>query len=207
MTATASKAIEISLTDFIDFVCKTGSAKMTKVKEVKHRDAYSPAFDFYKPLREGIIAIHQKDSGKKELQLIIENLKDPKKVSNYLDAISGYEKFWGRKKIEWFSPPTKNWSIGNMSIRINPELGLILNEQKYIIKLYFKEDKVQKSRIDQILTLMENELRGKASKDTLMAVLDVKSSKIFIKEDNNMSLLPLLEGEASSFETIWKVIK
>jgi hypothetical protein len=207
MTSTASKAIEISLTDFIDFVCKTGSAKMTKVKEVKHRAIYSPAFDFYKPLREGIITNHKSNGDKKDLQKIIAELKDPKKISKYCDAIGGYEKFWGKKKITWFTPPNKRWAIGDLRVRINPELGLIMNEQKYIVKLYLKEDKVQKSRIDQILTLMEKELRNIATKDALMAVLDVKSGKMFIKENDDISLLPLLEGEAISFETIWKGIK
>lgn len=55
--AAKSKGIEISLTDFVDFVCKSGSAKLTQVKKVKYRDDYSPATDFYKALREGIIQI------------------------------------------------------------------------------------------------------------------------------------------------------
>lgn len=206
MVATTTK-IEISLTDFIDFVCKTGSTKMTKVKEVKHRDPYSPAFDFYKPLREGIISNHKKNGCKRDLQKIIEDLKDPKKYTNYSDAISRYEKFWGRKNIEWFLPPTQRWAIGDLRVRINPELGLVWNEQTYIVKLYFKEDKVQKNRIEQILTLMESQLRAYTSKETFMAVLDVKCGKIFIKDNNDVSLLPLLEGEARSFETIWKGIK
>ena len=58
-----------------------------------------------------------------------------------------------------------------------------------------------------MLTLMESQLRSYTTKETCMAVLDVKSGKIFIKDDKDLSLLPLLEGEARSFETIWKGIK
>ena len=43
---------EISLTDFVDFVIKAGSPKLTKVRELVNRGGYSPAFDFWKTLRE-----------------------------------------------------------------------------------------------------------------------------------------------------------
>ena len=87
------RKIEISLTDFIDFVSKSGGSKMTKVKQIKKRDAYQPFADFYKGLREGIIETHEKGLPKKELNKIIDELTDPKKISNYKEAIEGYKKF------------------------------------------------------------------------------------------------------------------
>lgn len=57
--AKKSTKIEISLTDFVDFVCKSGTAKLTKVRQIKERDDYSPKTDFYKALREGVIENHE----------------------------------------------------------------------------------------------------------------------------------------------------
>lgn len=200
------KTIEVSLTDFVDFVCKTGSTKLTKVKQVKNREEYSPATDFYKALREGIVAIHQNDGERKDLKEILENITDKKKVTNYQDCIEGYKKFWGRKDLKWFEPPFKHWGIGDLDVRINPELGLEIDKKFYIIKLYFKSDKLSKEKVTQILTLLESQLREEVEDEPIMAILDVKNSKLFTKDDRDISLLPLLEGEAKSFEIIWKGI-
>ena len=52
---------QISLTDFVDVVAKAGRPKATKVRQVKERHAYEPAFDFYKSLREHIVENHRHD--------------------------------------------------------------------------------------------------------------------------------------------------
>lgn len=197
------KKIELSLTDFVDFVCKSGSTKLTKVKQIKNREDYSPATDFYKALREGIQDIHRKNGKKKELKIILEKVSDPKKIKNYIESIDGYKKFWGRKEPVWFEPPMKHWIVSELDVRINPELGLEFDDKKYLIKLYFKNDKLSKEKITQVLTLMESELRSKVDPDVNMAILDVKNGKIFIKEDRDLTLLPLLKGEAMNFEIIW----
>lgn len=206
MTKSTENKIEISLTDFVDFVCKAGSSKLTKVKQIKGRDEYSPATDFYKALREGIVSNHEAEGTKKDLNKIVAEITDPKKVKNYTHSIEGYKKFWGRKKITWFNPPFKHWKVGEVDVRINPELGLECDDKFYVVKLYLKNDKLSKDKIDQILSLMENQLRKKVEQEVKMAVLDVKNGRLFVKEDDNLALLPLLEGEARSFETIWKSI-
>ncbi|MFM2385541.1 MAG: hypothetical protein RL660_298 [Bacteroidota bacterium] len=205
--ARVKSKIEISLTDFVDFVCKSGNAKLTKVREIKRRDAYSPATDFYKALREGIINIHANNEDRKELKTILNSVSDPKKIKNYTVALEGYKKYWGKKKFVWFTPPRKHWIVGNLDIRINPELGLQFNDNFYVIKLYLKSDNLSKDKISQILTLMEKQLRKSVEKEIKFAVLDVKNSKIFIKEDSDISLVPLLDGEAKCFEIMWDGIK
>jgi len=200
--------IEISLTDFIDFVNKSGSQKLTQVRKVKHRPDYEPYSDFYKQLREQIKAIHKKDLAKEELNNILNNLTDDKKKANYPKLIDGYKKFWGRKKIKWFQPPYKNWKIGDLEIRLNPELGLEFNNQFFIIKLFFKDEKIQKSQVDQILTLMEYQLRSKINEpEVKFALLDIRKAKLYPQNGASFDLVPLLLGEAKSFIEIWKGIE
>lgn len=202
------KKIEISLTDFIDFVNKTGNQKLTQVRKVKNRPEYEPFADFYKPLREKIQFIHKNKLAKEELDEILNSLTDDKKRANYPDLINGYKKFWGRKKIKWFKPPFKNWKIGELEIRINPELGLEYNGQFYVIKLFFKDDKIQKSQFDQIITLMEYQLRSKVNEPEIkFALLDIRKSKLYPQKDDSKELVPLLLGEAKSFVEIWKGIE
>ena len=203
MSQTNNK-IEISLTDFVDFVSKSGSPKLTKVKEVKNRDEYSPATDFYKAFREGVIKIHKANGDKKMLVDIQNNIKDVKKINNYLSTIEGYKKFWGRKKITWLDTLFTHWVVGDLDVRINPELGLEIDENFYIIKMYLKSDPLSKSKVEQILTLLESQLRPLTEKEVIFGVLDVKNSKLHCNSNKDINLISLLEGEARCFESIWK---
>lgn len=201
------KKIEISLTDFIDFVNKSGSQKLTQVRKVKNRPEYEAFADFYKPLREKIQTIHKKGLSKDELDKVLDSLTDDKKKTNYPGLIEGYKKFWGRRKMRWFQPPYRNWKIGDLEIRINPELGLEYNGQFYVVKLFFKDEKIQRSQFDQILTLMEYQLRSKVNEPEIQfAILDIRKAKLYPQKGNSTELIPLLLGEAKSFIEIWKGI-
>jgi hypothetical protein len=204
--AKTKSPIQISLTDFIDFVCKTGSTKLTHVKNVKEREAYNPATDFYKALREGIIELHKSGGTKADLKQIIDSITDSKKEVNYQIAIDGYKKFWGRKSLKWMNPPNKHWVVNDLDVKINPEIGLEYDSKFYVIKLYLKSDKLSKNKIDQILALMEKELRSKVEDEVVFAVLDVKNAKLHANDTKDISLMALLMGEAVSFETIWKAL-
>lgn len=127
---------EISLTDFVDFVVKAGTPKLTKVRQLKERGDYDPAGDFWKPLREAVVDFHRAGGqDKHRLDSVLVGLTDPKKRNRYPDAISGYKKFLGRKTFEWFNPPKTLWSAGGLDVRINPELGLIISGERHVILL------------------------------------------------------------------------
>lgn len=204
-----AERIEISLTDFIGFVNKMGNAKLNHVKSIKDRPEYEPYMDFYKPLREAILKLHKKNQKKEVLDTVLEGLTDDKKKRCYPDLIDGYKKFLGRKKFEWIKPPKKDWKIGGITITINPEIGLEEKKKNgssnfYIIKLYFKEDALKKAQADQILTLMEMQLRSKVNEPEIkFAILDIRRSKLHIKQGQELKELPLLKGEANSFATMW----
>lgn len=204
-----AEKIEISLTDFIGFVNKMGNAKLNHVKSIKDRPNYEPYMDFYKPLREAILRLHKKGQKKEVLDTVLEGLTDEKKRRCYPELIAGYKKFLGRKKLEWIKPPKKDWKIGGVTITVNPEIGLEEKKKNgssnfYIVKLYFKDDALKKAQADQILTLMEMQLRSKVNEPEIkFAILDIRRSKLHIKQDQELKELPLLKGEANSFATMW----
>ena len=59
-----AERIEISLTDFVGFVNKMGTAKQNHVKTIKERPEYEPYMDFYKAIRTAIINLHKKKQSK-----------------------------------------------------------------------------------------------------------------------------------------------
>jgi hypothetical protein len=79
----------LTLGDVVEVVSRAGAPKANKVSEIKNRPPYSPVTDFYKALREGIVAIHEKGGEKGELRSILARINDQKKLSNYPRAIKG----------------------------------------------------------------------------------------------------------------------
>lgn len=199
--------IKISLTEFMNFVNKSGSAKSTVVSNAKTKrdEEYAHYKDYWLKLREKIKAVHRINGTHDDLKEVISEVIDERK-ENYRIAVSGYCSFWKKRKIEWVDPPKKTWTIGDLRIELNPELGLVINKQIFIVKLFTTaNNNLDKRHADLILTLMEKELRESVGDDNVIfAVLDVKRGKIFENKDHDTSLFSLLQGEAKSFEIIWK---
>ncbi|MCA6441112.1 MAG: hypothetical protein IM581_14360 [Chitinophagaceae bacterium] len=160
--------------------------------------------DYWKYLRDNLEDFHKSDKDKKELDKIVDLLTYKAKEKNYNELVTAYKGFLGRKSIKWFDPPYKQWKNNELLIKINPELGLNINGRKYVIKLYFKSDNITKNRVDLILTLLKKELTSRTS-DFEVALLDIRAKKLYAADKIDAEILmPLLIGEANSFETIWK---
>ena len=194
---------EISLTDFVDFVAKSGTPRLTHVRKIKGRGEYSPAEDFWRRLRKDVIEFHSSgQTNKGALDATLVALSDPKKRSNYAAVLKTYKLFLGNKKIQWFQPVSVKWNSGGLIVRINPELGLIFNGVRHHVKLYFKVEAITKAKADTILLLMEQNLPNKQPDDSF-CILDVRRGKLFGSSSPDPIILPLLMGEASAFSTIW----
>lgn len=199
--------IKISLTDFVDFVISSGTPKLTKVRQLKRRGEYRPAFDYWKNLRDEIIEFHKRNmNDKNRLDEVLESVVDEKKIERYKECLRGYKRFIGKKKYKWFDPPYKTWGPKGLTIRINPELGLRLAREKYIIKLYFKAEALSQRKIEIIFILLYEVFRRSVEKDMNYCILDVQRSKLFSKKRPQRTVLPLLRGEAANFLTIWKQV-
>ncbi len=194
---------QISLTDFVDIVSKSGRQKATKVRQVKDRPEYEPAFDFYKPLREHLAELHRSGGTKSDVSEVLATLSDPKKIRNYPDLVVGYKKWWGRKTLAWFNPPRDVYSFSGFDVSVNPELGLAVNGERHIIKLYLKSEKLTSFKTDLILDLLEYKLRSKAHPTDKFAVLDVRESKLFADGPHEPELLPVINAEIAYIAAYW----
>jgi hypothetical protein len=205
-TTPRSSTIEVGMTDFIKFVGKSGQAKQTVVSAVKTREPYETFRDYYLQLRNRIIHIHKHQKPKKELDQLLGEVH-PDKVDNYREAIVGYKKFLGRKTVELISLPARIWPSGKMKIRVNPEICLVLDDAPpTIIKLYFnKDEKLTAANAKVSLELMAQVYRKELELGWSIALLDVRTGRPQYYKDSQ-DYLPLLEGEASSFEKIWMAL-
>ncbi|MFT3736662.1 MAG: hypothetical protein QM776_16870 [Rhodocyclaceae bacterium] len=194
---------QISLTDLVDIVSRSGTPKATKVAEIKSRPAYTPAFDFYKPLREEIVAIHRDGRDKQALATFYSGITDQKKRSNYPPAIQGYRKWWGKKNLQWVEPTKSLYSNQGIDVSINPELGLKIDGVPHCVKLYFKGDALSKLRIELVTVLMEIALRPHCKHNEVMAVLDVRNSKLFTLTTATGPIKAVIDAELAYVATLW----
>jgi hypothetical protein len=198
--------IDITLTEFVDFVSKAGTPKLTVVKNAKEARlvGYSPQTDFYKAIREGIVKMHKRNQPKDSLAALLNGLTDQKKQTAYPELVQGYQKFLGKKKYKWFDPPKTDWQHGGVSISVNPEIGLEIDGVRHIIKLYFKGENLKKTHMDIVVHLMTNFLPTSRTKPTSFDILDIRKSKLITNHPTQPILTALLEGEAASFAQIYK---
>lgn len=197
----------ISLSDFIEYVSKSGTTKFSKVKAIYRREDYHPSKDFWRILREAIIELHSKNRDKSDLDEVLKGLTDRKKQNRYPELVKQYKSFLGRKKIEWFEPPIKEWKFENLKVKLNPELGLDINGKLYVIKLWFKAEKLSKAKAELILLLLNEKLQTKKFKDVTFAILDIGNKKLFDSTKLTSAEFPLLEAEALSFIRIWDAVE
>jgi len=195
---------QISLTEFVDFIAKSGTPKLTLVRIVKQRHlaGYDPRTDFYKPFRDGLVQLHKNGQPKSALDSLVAGQTDAKKQTAYPDLLKGYKRFLGRKTVQWFAPPQKLWTHSSLTVSVNPELGLEINGRRHAVKLYFKADKLTKLRMDAITQLMHHVL-GTGDGSPTFSILDVRNGKLISAPAPQPSLMPLLEGEALAFATIY----
>jgi hypothetical protein len=194
---------EVSLTRFVDFVSKAGTPKMTVVREWKHKGDYSPATDFYKPLREFIVALHTRGGPRSELGNALHGLTDRKKLANYPAVISGHRKWMGRKRLDWFTPPRGKWSRLGLDVLVKPELGLNINGVPHLIKLYFKSDAIARNRVQLVTHLMASTVGSRCPGGCVMAVLDIRNARCVPQGEQEEGMDPQLEAEAAYWMSLW----
>lgn len=186
----------ISLTEFVDFILKVGTTKVTKVSDIKKKPPYNPATDHWRQLRLHFCSFLEGSAPK--LSFAATGAKD-KKERTYKLAIQGFKKFLGKKPYEHFKPHKANWEYESLKVSVNPEIGLVLDGKKYLIKLYLKEEKLTKARIQVVLGIM----RESFAKSYETAVLDVMRGQLHVGDKATPTLKALMNGEAATFLAIW----
>lgn len=173
------KTMRISLTDFVDLVARTGPRKASKVAQLQARqsDPYHPCKDFYKPVRDSIVAVHRRGERKAAVTERLAWAQGSKREARQTYLAGRYQSWWGRKNLVWVEPRSAHYEGEGVCISVNPELGLLINGRLHIVKLYFKADRLEKQSAELIIGLMELTLGS--SEDATFSVLDVERRRLF----------------------------
>lgn len=205
MTET-TQSVRISLTQFTNFALKAGPEQLTAVRTIKkqHSQPYSPAPDPYKRFRAGVIRTHQNNLPKQALDALIDAQTDPNKQEDYPELVAGYKSFWGRKKMDWFQPPAGIWSVDDLEISVKPELGLIIDGDAHLIKMYpNKPRELDKRKAAVVMHVMRLAI---PAIDEMMktCILDVRKGKLFSCSKLDADAEALLHGQAKLFIEVYR---
>lgn len=201
--------MDISLTDFVDFTIVNGSSRVAKVRQLKKRGNYDPAADFWRPLRKGLVEMHRTGRvSPVELDAWLSLQKNPKRFQRYADAVDGYKRFIAKKSVPWFNPPASDWREGDLVVRVNPELGIVVDGQPTLTKLYFKNEAPTRARVEAVHAVLDVELGGRMKAGTRFAVLDVNNGRLMLPDArwSKSDMKALLTAEARAFVDIWNAI-
>ncbi|MCL4455488.1 MAG: hypothetical protein M1157_07625 [Deinococcus sp.] len=195
---------EVKLTTFVDFVIASGTPRITCIRKAKrlYSQDYKPAFDYWRLLRNQLVEMHEQNLGKQHLDDVVNELNDSRKVEAYQKCIQTYKRWMGRKQLAWMGCSTADWKSGHLKVRVNPELGLQINNSPYIIKLYFRAKEPSKGRLATMLYLMETTLL-KQSPHVTPAILDVHRGRLIKPTSAVQGIDVLLEAEAAAFVMMW----
>ena len=195
--------MRLTLTDLVDIVSASGTPKVTKVKQVKHRGAYSPATDFYRPFREQVAEVHAAGGKPGDLDRVLRDLQDAKKVSAYPALVDGYKKWWGKKPLKFSKPTARDYSAIGVDVGVNPELLFDINGALFLVKLYMKADPLAKNRVEVITHLMHVVHAPHVPVGTTMAVLDVRRAKLITPSVPIPTVGAMLDAELSYIASLW----
>ena len=201
--------IEIGLPTFADFVLASGAERVTVVQTAKGRypKPDNCETDLYAPLKEIIIdAARQNLTSRETRTLILDGLchLDDKKAAACDECIIGYEQWRKRKHFVWeetVASKTSTWKHECLTIRIAPELGVLIHNSRHIIQLYFKEEILSIRRLHPILYLLDRHAKkyGRAT----VGLLDVRRGQFYAYRKEISGINQLLVGEAAAFQTMW----
>lgn len=193
--------IQVSLTEFVNFINSSGMKKMTIVAnaKAKHEEQTGSPYDYWKDFKDKVKRLLKRQGTRDDLYKVVEEVRDEMR-ENYNQMIAGYLKFWKPTRMAWLTPAKKMIRIGGVKMMLNPEIGIRWQDKDYMIKLYLKANEtLDKRHADIILALMESELREKVDEDVEFGILDVKRGKLFLHVDNDPRLLILLKSEGLEF--------
>ena len=189
--------IRITLTTFVDFLTASPRARHGVIKRsirFLDDDADFAAKAYYLSLRHGVVAMFKSDDPS-HLQRAVQTAH-PGRKPNYLACQTGIMRWFRgrRRRIEWTGVDPRTWTHGGLEVRVTPELGLRIDGERYVIKLVFKDEEYDQTRVHTALRLLQICYPGMA-----VGLLHARTGKLYTPTKVTETVDALLHGEASSF--------
>ncbi|PEC50280.1 hypothetical protein [Bacillus sp. AFS096315] len=195
--------IKISLSQFIDFTAKQSMAsKIKSVDQMKKQQ--ENCFYYWSDFRETIKEFCLKND-KDVFNTLLSNINS-KKYNAYFNAVNSFQKTI-KGTVEWVDPPTFTWNYNNeLIVSATPDLGLIINGEKYLMRTFYNEDSttIHKRNIMPSLTLLNHsDVNEKSSLDTIIGLFNLCTGRFYAMDQEVLKDTNPLKYEAFLLINIW----
>jgi hypothetical protein len=186
----------VHLSLFIDFTVAQGTARVACAVDLK-KD-YDPKRDFYKGFRERAVSQLVAGWDSQVFRRLIKEVKTPGKQASYEACRAGLTQ-WARNKVLVGSKAQNTiWEAAGLEVKVNPELRLTINGEKYVVKLYFKAEELSVSRRENTLFLLSET----APHGVEAAILDVRRGRLITVQGQDPNLDALMISDAAAFAAL-----
>lgn len=169
--------MRVSLTGLIDVVNRAGPPKATKVRELALQEGtdYTPGTDLYKQFRDHVIGVHRRGGARAEVAAVLGKLNERTRSQHYPELVAGYQRWWGRKSLEWHAPISGLYEHAGVRVSVNPELGFLIEGRPTLLKMYLRQEPIGKANADLVCALM----RCVLPECFAVGLFDVRRSRVY----------------------------
>jgi hypothetical protein len=198
--------MRVPFVTFLSFIGAPPTAKVACIRRFQaHTGEYDPRTDFYKKLREFIPRNHRNGGDASDLRAFVETVTS-RKATMYRQRAEAYIDWWDGKRVKWSKAYALIWKSGALEVPISPELFVSVNEQPYVIKLYFPKERLSMDRASAMLRMLTLGSHAAGVSRRRAAILDLSQSRFLEATDDLDVLDPYLAGEAASFAAMVKAL-
>jgi len=186
---------------FIEYLETDAMSQLSVVRRAKcsQDEEYQPAKDYWGPLRQRIISMHKQGHDGSELDSVAHKVSASKQ-KNYLMRVQQYKKWMIGQDLKWSGVLPQLVKLGPLTVKLSPELGIIVSGTDHVFKLYFKAEKLTKSQRRLRLHLLALPM---AYPGRTPAILDISRSKTIIANEATPELDATLIVQAEAFVKLW----
>ncbi len=129
---------------------------------------------------------------------LLQEVKTPGKQASYEACRVGLTP-WARNKVITASrAPNKIWEAAGLEVKVNPELRLTVDGEKYVVKLYFKAPELTAARRENMLFLLSET----APQGIEAAILDARRGELITAQEQDTNLDALMISDAAAFAAL-----
>lgn len=157
---------------FANFVTENVRKRKKYVSTIVNKEPYSYITDFYLKLRRNLVSIIKKNESLTDLNNILKNL-NPQKHVHYETLIEQIQNFMQGIRYTWVEPLKNTIEYSGLLLKVNPEIGLKINNETLFIKLYFKKPPIDDMKVKVMQKIMQDALQHDFP-ETKVAILDIR---------------------------------
>jgi hypothetical protein len=195
---------QVSLTTFVDFVQSSGMQRVTEIKKAirRSKSKSSGKGDYYMPVRSKLVSALKLGKCLDDLSLYSTTIAPVERRHNYSGCVSGLVSFFNTSNARWCNNISGKWLAGDLAVNVSPELGLLINDKKYAVRVYFRKNGLENIGLDSTFSLI-NYIISNGNDEYKPAILDARSGALHTERKIASQFNSLLESEAAAMLTLW----